>query len=72
MRAGFPALALLLSACSGGSDSADIPALPKETAETGNALMAEAEKAANNAAARGETARVPARSAGETENEVTP
>jgi outer membrane PBP1 activator LpoA protein len=66
------AAALLLSACSGGDTTDVVPPLPEQTPETANALMDEAQKAAGNASARGETARPIGRSDRETVNEVTP
>jgi hypothetical protein len=45
--------AVLLAACSSEPDT-EVPPLPKETAESGNALMAEAQKAASNAQGRAE------------------
>ncbi|UUR08533.1 hypothetical protein [Sphingomonas glaciei] len=64
--------ALLTGACSRSDTSDDVPPLPDQTAETGNALMAEAERAAASAATRAETEPAPARSATETTNEVRP
>ena len=66
------AAALLASACSRSDSGDDVPPLPEQTADTANALMTEAERAAGNAAARSETEPRPARSATETVNEVTP
>ncbi|NJC06354.1 outer membrane PBP1 activator LpoA protein [Sphingomonas kaistensis] len=72
-RAGLILLAALaLSACSRSETSDDVPPLPEQPAETGKALMTEAERAAGNAAARAETETPPARSATETVNEETP
>jgi hypothetical protein len=68
----FPtALAALIAACSPGTGD-DVPPLPEQTAESANALMAEAERAATNAAARAETVGSPARSQATILNEVTP
>ena len=64
-------LAALIAACSPGN-SGDVPPLPEQTAESANTLMAEAERAASNAAARAETVRAPARSQATILNEVTP
>ncbi len=66
------ALALLASACSAGNSDDDVQPLPEQSGESANALMAEAERAAANAAKRAETDGSPARSASETVNEVTP
>lgn len=66
------AAALLASACSSGAADKDVPPLPEQTAETGNALMAEATRAAGNASARAETGGSADRSQGATVNEVTP
>jgi hypothetical protein len=63
---------LLASACSPGNTGDDVPPLPEQSAESANALMAEAERAAGNAAKRAETDGPPARSASETVNEETP
>lgn len=65
-------IALAAGACSRSDTSDDVPPLPEQTAETGNALMVQAERAARDAAARAETEQPPARSATETANEVTP
>ena len=62
--------ATLASACSSDQGS-DIPPLPKQDAESANALMREAEGAANNAQARLEQTRPAVRSTATT-NEVTP
>jgi hypothetical protein len=66
------AMALLAGACSKGSSDDEVPALPEQTAESANALMAGAERAAADAARRSETAGVAARSRGTDVNEVTP
>lgn len=62
--------AALLAACSSESAS-DVPPLPKESAETANQLMEDAEQAAGAAAARMEPKMAPAGSPATT-NEVTP
>lgn len=62
-------LLLLAAACSNESGS-DIPPLPKETAETANQLMVEAERAAGNAQGRAEPKAAPAGSSA-ISNEVT-
>ncbi|WP_338504431.1 hypothetical protein V6R86_10695 [Sphingomonas kaistensis] len=66
------ALAALTAACSPGNSNDDVQPLPEQSADSANALMAEAERASANAAARAETERLPARSASETVNEDTP
>jgi hypothetical protein len=63
--------ALILPACSGGDSGEDVAPLPKQTAETANALMNEAEQAASNAANRAATAGTAARSGQAEANEVT-
>jgi hypothetical protein len=68
----FLAAALLACGCSGGDTGEEVPPLPEQTAQTGNALMAEAERAAGNASRRAETAGGVARSDRATINEVTP
>ncbi len=68
----FAGLAILTSACSPGNSGDNVPPLPDQTAESANALMAEAERAATNAAARAETVGPPARSQATISNEVTP
>jgi outer membrane PBP1 activator LpoA protein len=65
-------LAVLITACSRGNSSDDVPPLPEQTAETANALMSEADRAAGNAAARSATAGAAARSSQASVNEVTP
>lgn len=65
-------VSLLLAACSGGDTTQDVPPLPEQTAETGNALMSEAERAAGNASRRAATSTGAARSPSATNNEVTP
>ena len=60
---------LLLAACQSETGS-DIPPLPKETAESANQLMAEAERAAANAQRRAEPKAAPGGS-GTNSNEVT-
>ncbi|GAA4038864.1 hypothetical protein GCM10022281_19630 [Sphingomonas rosea] len=64
-------LALALAACSQDNGN-DVAPLPEPTAAGANNLMAEAERAAANAAKRAEPNSGSARSAGETNNEVTP
>lgn len=66
------ALALLASACSPGNTGDDVQPLPEQSAESANALMAEAERAAGDAAKRAETDTPAARSANETVNKETP
>jgi hypothetical protein len=66
----FPAL--LTCACSRGDTADDVPPLPDQTAETAYALMAEAERAAGNAAMRAETSAAPARSIANPVEEETP
>jgi hypothetical protein len=66
------ATALLIGACSGGDTGSDVPPLPEQTAESGNAVMAEAEKAASDAAQRSATSADQARSPSKSSNEVTP
>jgi hypothetical protein len=66
------AAALLTCACSRGDTTGDVPPLPDQTAETANALMAEAERAAGNAATRAETSTAPARSNNNPVEEETP
>jgi outer membrane PBP1 activator LpoA protein len=65
-------LTVLITACSGSNSSDDVPPLPEQTAETANALMSEADRAAGNAAARSATADAAARSSQASVNEVTP
>lgn len=65
-------LASLAGACSPGNSNDDVPPLPEQSAESANALMAEAERAASNAALRAETVGAPARSEATILNEVTP
>ena len=75
MRCRLPALlvlAALATACSPGNSDDDVQPLPEQSADSANALMAEAERASANAAARAETDAPPARSASETVNEVRP
>ncbi|GLR48452.1 hypothetical protein [Sphingomonas astaxanthinifaciens] len=73
MRALAPALALLLLAACSQEERNDVPPIPEPTAESANQLMAEAEKASANAAARAEPKAPPERSAADnTTNEVTP
>ena len=62
----------LLGSCSSGQSEGDVPPLAEQSADSTNALMAEAERASANAAARAETDRSPARSASETVNEGMP
>ena len=75
MRFRLPAmlfLAGLAGACSPGNKEDDVQPLPEQSGDSANALMAEAERASANAAARAETDGVSARSASETVNEETP
>lgn len=62
----------LACACSPANTGGDVPPLPEQTAESANALMAEAERAAANAAERAETGGAPARSPDNTLNEEMP
>ena len=71
MRRLATSLLLLTAACSRGDTQDDVPPLPEQTSETANALMAEAERAAVDAAAA-ETSNGAARSGNATVNEVTP
>jgi len=69
VRTGALGLLLLLGACS-AEPASDVPPLPKENADSANALMREAEQAAQNAGERAEPKPSSARSAPETSNEV--
>jgi hypothetical protein len=69
-RASLLAALLLVSACSQDTGT-DIPPLPEESADSANALMSEAERAAGNAQRRAEPKPAPAGSSGATTNEVT-
>jgi PBP1b-binding outer membrane lipoprotein LpoB len=66
------AAALLVSACSGGDTVEDVQPLPEQTAETANALMTDADRAADAASKRAATSTGAARSRTITDNEVTP
>ena len=68
-RGALLALLVLATACSSEPES-DIPPLPKETAETANELMAEAERAAADADLQAEP-KAGAESSSPTSNEVT-
>jgi uncharacterized lipoprotein YajG len=73
VKALLPAAALLVLAACSQEEQNDVAPLPEPTAESANRLMAEAEKASANAAARAEPKAGPERSAADnTTNEVKP
>ncbi|GAA4009508.1 hypothetical protein [Sphingomonas humi] len=76
MKAGglllLSAALLVTAGCSASDTGDDVPPLPNQTAETANALMAQAENAAADASIEAETRRAPARSGSATVNKDTP